>query len=317
MALVRFGGPAMAGLRQAVPMVAAQRMPIPMAVVRGERNASVKALRLRLASVKSIQRITKTMKMVAAAKLKGFQTRMFQARPLGESVSRMVAEIPEPVDADNKDLKYLLLPITSDRGLCGGVNGAISKSVRAAIPNLPDDCELFIVGNKGEALLKRLYPQKIIRLISDCYKNPTSFALASEIAEEMSVATKYDKAAIFYNKFVSAIAYETIMEEVESAELMLERIATFSEKYEFEDEFAEQSWMQDMMQFCLASKLYSRMLESATSEVSARMQAMENATKNCGEMINKLTLDMNKARQAMITQELGEIVSGAAAVEAS
>jgi ATP synthase F1 gamma subunit len=258
------------------------------------------------------------MKMVAAAKLKGFQTRMFQARPLGDAVSTMVSEIPESPDADsNKDLKYLLVPITSDRGLCGGVNGAISKAVRAQVPKLPSDCELFIIGNKGEALLKRVYPNKVIRLVSDCYKSPTTFALACEVAEEMAAATKYDKAAIFYNKFKSAIAYETIMEEVESAELMLERIATFSEKYEFDDEFCEQSWMMDMMQFCLASKLYSRLLESATSEVSARMQAMENATQNCGDMINKLTLDMNKARQAMITAELGEIVSGAAAVEGS
>lgn len=172
-------------------------------------------------------------------------------------------------------------------------------------------------GNKGESQLKRLVPERIVRLVSDSYKNPTSFALASEIAEEMATATKYDKVAIFYNKFKSAIAYETIMEEIESADLMLERLASFSEKYEFDDEFCEQSWMQDMMNFCLASKVYSRILESATSEVSARMQAMENATKNCGEMIDKLTLDMNKARQAMITQELGEIVSGAAAVEAS
>jgi F-type H+-transporting ATPase subunit gamma len=140
--------------------------------------------------------------------------------------------------------------------------------------------------------------------------------LVKQVAEEVNASCKYDKVAVVYNKFKSAIAYDTTMEELESSDLMLERIATFTEKYEFEDDFCESDWMADMMNFCLASKLYSRMLEGATSEVSARMQAMENATKNCGEMIDKLTLQMNKARQAMITQELGEIVSGAAAVEA-
>jgi len=208
----------------------------------------------------------------------------------------------------------MFVPITSDRGLCGGVNSSIAKAVKLMIPTVPDDSEIVVIGNKGDQLLKRTHGQKIVRIISDCYKNPTSFALASEICEEI-LALKYDKAAIFFNKFKSAIAYETTCEEIESAELMLERIATFTEKYEFEDDFTEQSCMADMMAFCLASKIYSRILESATSEVSARMQAMENATKNCGEMIDKLTINMNKARQAMITQELGEIVSGAAAVE--
>jgi len=311
-ALKPLAGGALAAMRPVAP-VAARRLEGEFSVS-GDRYANVKALRLRLASVKSIQRITKTMKMVAAAKLKGFQNRMYQARPLGDRVGHMVSEIPVPVDADDKDLKFMVIPITSDRGLCGGVNSTIAKQVRAHVPTLPDDSEIFIIGNKGEGLLKRIFRDKIIRVVSDAYKNPTSFALASEIAEELN-GTKYDKAAIFYNKFKSAIAYETTVEEIESADLMLERIATFSEKYEFEDEFVEQSTMSDMMNFCLASKIYSRLLESATSEVSARMGAMENATKNCGEMIEKLTINMNKARQAMITQELGEIVSGAAAVE--
>jgi ATP synthase F1 gamma subunit len=296
--------------------VITQRMP--EAVVRGDRNASVKQLRLRLASVKSIQRITKTMKMVAAAKLKGFQTRMYEARPLGERVNYIVSQIPPANEEESaKDLKHLILPITSDRGLCGGVNGAVSKQVKTLFSTLPADSELFIIGNKGEGLLKRTHQVNIKRLVSDCYKNPTSFALASEIAEEVATAMKYDKATIVFNQFKSAIAYNTLAQEIESPELMTERLATFSEKYEFEDEFVESVWMQDMMHFCLASKIYACLLESATAEVSARMQAMENATKNCGEMIQKLTLQMNKARQAMITQELGEIVSGAAAVAES
>eukprot|EP00292_Cryptomonas_paramecium_P033579 CAMPEP_0113663720 /NCGR_PEP_ID=MMETSP0038_2-20120614/1316_1 /TAXON_ID=2898 /ORGANISM="Cryptomonas paramecium" /LENGTH=318 /DNA_ID=CAMNT_0000578813 /DNA_START=23 /DNA_END=979 /DNA_ORIENTATION=+ /assembly_acc=CAM_ASM_000170 len=298
----------------ALRSVIAQKLP--EAVVRGERNASVKQLRLRVASVKSIQRITKTMKMVAAAKLKGFQTRMVEARPLGDRINYIVSQIPPAAEgeATAKELKHILVPITSDRGLCGGVNGAVAKQVKALSVDLPKETDIFVVGNKGETLLKRTHASSIKRLVSDCYKSPTSFALASEIAEEIAATTKYDKATIIFNQFKSAIAYNTLSQEIESADLMIERMAAFSEKYEFDDEFCENTWMADMMQFCLASKVYSCLLEAATSETSARMQAMENATKNCGEMITKLTLQMNKARQAVITAELGEIVSGAAAV---
>mmetsp|Transcript_27457 Transcript_27457/g.56281 ORF Transcript_27457/g.56281 Transcript_27457/m.56281 type:complete len:312 (-) Transcript_27457:197-1132(-) len=304
-----------AAARSVAPLV--QRMPaISDAVVRGERDVSVKALRLRLASVKSIQRITKTMKMVAAAKLKGFQSRMIAARPLGERIQYMVEQIPPPLEEMNeKDLTTLMLPLTSDRGLCGGVNGAVAKATKLAMSTLPSTTSIFIIGTKGEALLKRTHSDNIVRTVNDCYLKPTSFALASEIAEEVQSCMKYDKATLVYNKFKSAIAYDTVEETIDSAETMEDRLAQFGEKFEFDDEFTEQLHLNDMMQFCLAAKLYSAILESATSETSARMQAMENATKNCGEMIDKLTLDMNKARQAVITQELSEIVSGAAAVE--
>lgn len=214
---------------------------------------------------------------------------------------------------EKKDVAHLYVPITSDRGLCGGVNGAVAKAVLAQLGDTDGgENKIAIIGSKGEALLKRKHSGKIVRVIQDAYSKPTSFALASEMAEELLASTKADKMVVIYNKFVSAIAYETIAEEIESPDAMEDRLAAFGEKYEFDDDFTESLHMQDMMQFALASKLYSRILEGATSEVSARMQAMENTTKNCGEMINKLTVDMNKARQAMITQELSEIVSGAA-----
>jgi F-type H+-transporting ATPase subunit gamma len=298
---------------------AAARMPMQAAAVTGDRNmANVKALRLRLASVKSIQRITKTMKMVAAAKLKGFQSRMEQARPLSESMVKITSEIPDPADDEvaGTDMTHMLVPITSDRGLCGGVNSAVTKATKALEAQLKGDKTICILGNKGEALLKRTHGQMIKRVITEIYVNPTSFALASEIAEELAGSAQYDKAHIVYNRFRSAIAYDTLSDEVDSSDSMADRMAAFTEKYEFEDEFTESLHMSDMMQFVLASKIYSRLLESATSETSARMGAMENASKNCAEMIDKLTLDMNKARQAVITQELGEIVSGAAAVGA-
>lgn len=303
---------------QAAPAMARMPAQASAAAVSGDRNmANVKALRMRLASVKSIQRITKTMKMVAAAKLKGFQTRMMAARPLGDAMTKILSEIPAPGDEEvaGADMTHLIVPITSDRGLCGGVNGAIAKAVKVLDKELTGEKYIAILGNKGEALLKRTHGKLIQRVITEIYLNPTSFALASEIAEELSSVRQYDKAHIVYNRFKSAIAYDTLCDEVESTDAMADRMAQFTEKYEFEDEFTESLHMSDMMQFVLASKVYSRLLESATSETSARMGAMENATKNCGEMVDKLTLVMNRARQAVITQELGEIVSGAAAVE--
>lgn len=294
------------------------RVPMQAAAAQGDRHmANVKALRLRLASVKSIQRITKTMKMVAAAKLKGFQTRMMEARPLGDSMQRITEEIPAAEDeVAGTDMTHLIIPITSDRGLCGGVNTAVIKASKVLEGELKGDNAFAILGNKGEALLKRTHGEKMKRVITEIYVSPTSFALASEIAEEVAACQQYDKAHIVYNRFKSAIAYDTLCDEVDSSDAMVDRLAAFSEKYEFEDQFTESLHMSDMMQFVLASKIYSRLLESATSETSARMGAMENASKNCGEMIDKITLDMNKARQAVITQELGEIVSGAAAVGA-
>jgi len=314
--LARSGMNAAAALRTAAPAMA--RMPVQAAAVSGDRNmANVKALRLRLASVKSIQRITKTMKMVAAAKLKGFQTRMLEARPLGDSMSRITKEIPPAADDEvaGADMTHMIVPITSDRGLCGGVNSTVIKAAKILCNDLPGEKSFAILGNKGEALLKRTHGHMLSRVITEIYVSPTCFALASEIAEEIASCKQYDKAHIIYNRFRSAISYDTLCDEIESTDAMADRMAAFTEKYEFEDEFTEALHMGDMMQFVLASKIYSRLLESATSETSARMGAMENASKNCGEMINKLTLDMNKARQAVITQELGEIVSGAAAVE--
>jgi len=304
-------------MRTAAPAMA--RVPVQAVAVSGDRNmANVKQLRLRLASVKSIQRITKTMKMVAAAKLKGFQTRMLEARPLGVSMAKITAEIPPADDADvaGADMSHLIVPITSDRGLCGGVNAQVIKASKVLEKDLKGEKAFAILGSKGEGLLKRTHGHLLARVITEIYQNPTSFALASEIAEELQTCKQYDKAHIIYNRFRSAIAYDTLVDECESADAMQERMAAFTEKYEFEDEFTESLHMNDMMQFVLASKVYSRLLESATSEVSARMGAMENASKNCGEMIGKITLNMNKARQAVITQELGEIVSGAAAVGA-
>ena len=214
------------------------------------------------------------------------------------------------------DMTHLIVPITSDRGLCGGVNAQVIKASKVLEKDLKGEKTFAILGSKGEGLLKRTHGHLLSRVITEIYQNPTSFALASEIAEELQTCKQYDKAHIIYNRFRSAIAYDTLVDECESADAMQERMAAFTEKYEFEDEFTESLHMNDMMQFVLASKVYSRLLESATSEVSARMGAMENASKNCGEMIGKITLNMNKARQAVITQELGEIVSGAAAVGA-
>lgn len=243
---------------------------------------------------------------------------MMEARPLGDSMERITSEIPAPADDEvaGTDMTHMIIPITSDRGLCGGVNTAVAKAAKILDAELKGEKMFSILGNKGEALLKRTHGQMINRVITEIYVNPTSFALASEIAEEVAGSAQYDKAHIIYNRFRSAISYDTLCDEVDSSDSMADRMAAFTEKYEFEDEFTEALHMNDMMQFVLASKIYSRLLESATSETSARMGAMENASKNCGEMIDKITLDMNKARQAVITQELGEIVSGAAAVGA-
>lgn len=142
-----------------------------------------------------------------------------QARPLGATMARITSEIPAADEGDvaGVDMTHMVVPITSDRGLCGGVNGAVIKAAKVLCNGLKGDITFALLGNKGEALLRRTHGQMIQRVITEIYQNPTSFALASEIAEEISTTKTYDKAHIIYNRFKSAIAYDTLCDEVDSS----------------------------------------------------------------------------------------------------
>ncbi len=294
---------------------------------------SLKALRIRINSVKSTQKITKAMKMVAASKLRRAQERAEAARPYAERMERMVRAIAERVAGvedgprmlvgTGDDRTRLLVVTTSDRGLCGGFNSSLVRAVRADVAELQKDgktVKVLCLGRKGRDQLKRDHGGLIVDTIHEIDKGGLAFAKALDIAErigKMYDAGEFDLCTIHYNRFKSVISQEATQQ----------RLIPFGDAggepeqgtgdgpraiHEFEPDAAE--LLADLLPRNLAVQVYRALLESTAGEQAARMTAMENATRNAGEMIDKLTLHYNRTRQAAITKELIEIVTGAEAL---
>mmetsp|Transcript_6451 Transcript_6451/g.15981 ORF Transcript_6451/g.15981 Transcript_6451/m.15981 type:complete len:268 (+) Transcript_6451:242-1045(+) len=265
---------------------------------------------LRMKSVKAVQKITAAMKMVAASKLKGVETLNLKARPFGAAVDKFFVDVPAaPEDREELDGKHLLVPITSDRGLCGGINSSVVKAAKLRVQEDPE-LVMSIFGDKAKAGLMRNAKNNFSSVTTDISRKPASFVQASLLAERVLEVDSKD-IDIIYNKFQSVIAFDTVTEKLEAPKDMTTR--AWNTEYEFDDD--EEEIVKDLSEFRIASKLYSSLLENATSEQSARMTAMDNASKNAGDMLDKLTLLYNRTRQAGITTELCEIVSGAEALK--
>ncbi|VVC26685.1 ATP synthase, F1 complex, gamma subunit conserved site,ATP synthase, F1 complex, gamma subunit [Cinara cedri] len=273
--------------------------------------ATLKQIQMRLKSVTNIQKITQSMKMVSAAKYARAERELRQARPYGDGVKAFfeksgAAEAP----ADNNNGK-VIVAITSDRGLCGAVHTNVSKAIRNELSTeLPDtvQTQVFCVGDKSRALLQRLYSKNIAVVANEVGRKPPTFLDASKVANEL-VQLNFGSGKIVYNKFKSVVSYKTEEVPLLSAKTML--AAPKLQSYDSIDEGVIESYQE----FTIASLIYYAMKQSACSEQSSRMTAMDNASKNAGEMISKLTLTFNRTRQAVITRELIEIISGAAALE--
>ncbi len=292
---------------------------------------SLKALRIRINSVTSTQKITKAMKMVAASKLRRAQERTEAARPYAERMERMVGAIAETVaGAENAPRllvgtgdagTHLLVVTTSDRGLCGGFNGAIARVARDRIAGLGEGGEtvkLLCLGRKGRDLLRRGYGDRIVDTIDDIDKGGLVFAKAVAIAERivaMFDAGEFDRCTIVYSRFKSVINQEAVTQRLiplDAPDKGGEAGAGPRAIHEFEPD--EQENLAELLPRNLAVQVYRALLESSAGEQAARMTAMDNATRNAGDMIDKLTLHYNRSRQAAITNELIEIVTGAEAV---
>ncbi len=295
--------------------------------------ATLKELRIRINSVKSTQKITKAMKMVAVSKLRRSQERAEAARPYAERMDRMVGAIAESVaGAENAprllagtgaDDTHLLIVTTSDRGLCGGFNSSIVRAVRGDIAKLKKDgktVKILCLGRKGRDQLKREYGALIIDTIEDIDKGGLGFAKALEIAERigrMFDQGAFDVCTVAYNRFKSVISQEVTQQRLipfGAADASPREEAGGSPRAIHEYEPDEQEILADLLPRNLAVQLYRALLESTASEQAARMTAMDSATRNAGEMIDKLTLHYNRTRQAAITKELIEIVTGAEAL---
>lgn len=268
----------------------------------------------RMIATTNIAKITKSMKMVSASKLRGDQSRLAAAKPFAAWTSRIhnTTRAYEELDVSDFPEKNLFVICSSDKGLCGGVNTIISRMTRQAVAKLDasnKESAILVLGDKGRAQLRRGYGDRFVASITE-RQVPYNFDLAAAIAAE-TIDKEYDAIHIVYNTFKSAISYiPTIKTIVPLVDPNAPSLATFEVE---PDNDAET--LQNFHEYTLATDIFFAMLENATSEQSSRMNAMENASKNAGEMIANLTLRYNRARQARITTELIEIISGAAALE--
>jgi len=269
--------------------------------------ATLKSISIRLKSVKNIQKITQSMKMVSAAKYARAERDLKQARPIGIGSAQFYekAEISAPEDVPQK----LLIAITSDRGLCGAVHTSVARYIRNVLNENATNVKVVCVGDKSRAILQRIYGKNIILAANEIGRLPPTFLDASKLADAI-IKSEYTYGAgqIIYNRFKSVVSYSTQTLPVFSLEAV--KTAPKLSVYDSLDSDVIQSYLE----FSLASLLFYSMKEGACSEQSSRMTAMDNASKNAGEMIDKLTLTFNRTRQAVITRELIEIISGASAL---
>ena len=287
---------------------------------------SLDDLKKRIKSVKSTQKITKAMKMVAAAKLRKAQENAEKGRPYSQKMQNIILNLTKSInDIENapkllvgtgQDKTYLCVVLTADRGLCGGFNSNICKLAKTNFQKILKDgknLKIISVGSKGLDQIKREYGKYVIKKFSFKDKKQISFKEAEIIGTEIINLFKnnqFDKCILFYNNFKNVItqipqAHQIIPAEIKSSETKNES----SLSYEFEPE--EDEILEDLLPKNISTQVFKAFLENAASEQGSRMTAMDNATRNAGDLVDKLTINYNRSRQASITKELIEIISGA------
>ena len=289
---------------------------------------SLKDLRNRIASVKATQKITKAMQMVAAAKLRRAQEAAEQARPYSERMTTVMANIAAAVDASEAprlmagtgaDQTHLLLVCTSERGLCGGFNSQIARKARDHVKKLTAEgktVKIVCVGKKGFDILRREYEDMILDRVDLREVKRVGFVNASAIADQIIGLfndNQYDVCTLFYSEFQSVISQvPTAQQLIPNAVPEVDAATGGQDVYDYEPDPA--GILDDLIPRNIAVQIFRALLENAASEQGARMSAMDNATRNAGDMIDALTKSYNRQRQAQITKELIEIISGAEAL---
>ena len=289
---------------------------------------SLKDLKIRINTVKSTQKITSAMKMVASAKLKRAQEKAESGRPYATKMSSIVSTLASKVNSEsgpkllfgnNENNRVLLVAISADRGLCGGFNNNISKEIRKRVNDLEKDnkeVKLILVGRKVGTVLKREMGDRIIGSFTGIQGDNLSFSKISPITLQIISLFEDDTidcVEMYYNRFRSVISQVVTKKQLIPADVNTETPDNGEEStYEYEPE--EEMILDHLLPRNLSTQIYSALLDSSAGELAARMTAMDNATRNAGELIDRLTLEYNRTRQAFITKELIEIISGAEAV---
>ncbi|MGE0155015.1 MAG: F0F1 ATP synthase subunit gamma [Reyranellaceae bacterium] len=294
---------------------------------------SLKEYRLRIRSVRSTQKITKAMKMVAAAKLRRAQEQAQAARPYAERMERMLASLaanvrgmagaPPLLAGTGADRRHLVIVATSDRGLCGSFNSSIVREARRVIRGLlaaGKEVRVLCVGRKGRDQLRRDFAQLLAGTIDEVGRKRLSFADAVRVTDRVAAMFangEFDVATVVYNRFKSAISQVVTVQQLIPLPAPADAEAeakTDGARAIYEFEPSEERILAELLPLNLRVQMFRALLENAASEQGARMTAMDNATRNAGDMINGLTQSYNRQRQAVITKELIEIISGAEAL---
>ena len=286
---------------------------------------SLDDLKKRIKSVKSTQKITKAMKMVAAAKLRKAQENAEKGRPYSQKMQNIILNLTRSIsDPQNApkllvgtgiDKTHLCVVLTADRGLCGGFNSNICKLAKSSFKKILSEgknLKIITVGSKGLDKIKREYEKYVIKKFSFKDKKQITFKEAEVIGNEIINLFKkneFDKCILFYNNFKNVITQIPQAQQIVPADKTPIKENEQSLSYEFEPE--EDEILEDLLPKNISTQVFKAFLENAASEQGSRMTAMDNATRNAGDLVDKLTIDYNRSRQASITKELIEIISGA------
>ena len=287
--------------------------------------ATLDDLKKRIASVKSTQKITKAMKMVAAAKLRRAQENAEKGRPYSEKMNNIILNLsssisdkenaPKLLSGTGEDKVHLCIVLTSDRGLCGGFNTNIIKKAKAYFKKISNEgktLKIITVGSKGYDQLKRVYKDDIVERISFKDSKTINYLDAEKVGKmiiENFEKEEFDVCTIFYNKFKNVITQIPQEQQIIPLKTSEAEENSSEDNYEFEPD--EDEILSNLLPKNISTQIFKAMLENSASEQGSRMSAMDSATRNAGEMVDKLTIEYNRSRQAAITKELIEIISGA------
>ncbi len=287
---------------------------------------SLDDLRKRISSVKSTQKITKAMKMVAAAKLRKAQENAEKGRPYSEKMKNIINNLansiteketaPKLITGTGQDKTYLCVLMTADRGLCGGFNTNICRLAKTNFQKILKEgktLKIITVGTKGLDQIKRDYGKYVIQKLSFKERKKISFQEAEEVGKiilDLFHKNEFDKCVLFYNNFKNVITQIPQAQQIIPAKKEKSSSeSTINDFYDFEPE--EDEILENLLPKNISTQIFKAFLENAASEQGSRMTAMDNATRNAGELVEKLTINYNRTRQASITKELIEIISGA------
>lgn len=295
---------------------------------------SLKDIKNKINSVGSTKKITSAMKMVAASKLRRSQEKAEAARPYSSRLEEMLSSLASSgtsgegviqlLTGTGKDERYLIVPVTADRGLCGGFNSSINRETFKFVKSLEGEgksVQLLTVGKKSRDFFNRIMKDKIVESFADLGSTGAGYDIALEISNKLQnfyFDGQFDKCIIVYNKYVSVITQEVTRQQLipldisQPKKVLNEKDEKDNSIYTYEPD--EETILKDLLPKNVSIQIFKVLLESNAGEQGARMAAMDNATRNAGEMIDNLTLVYNRTRQAFITKELIEIISGAESV---